>query len=51
MTNLVERTHEMVDFVDARVDIFDMTRCMVPLHAAAALPNIPVPRSNILWRC
>ena len=51
MTKIVERTHEMVDFVDAHVNIFYMTRCMVPQHAAAALPNIPVPRSNILWRC
>jgi hypothetical protein len=33
MINIVERTDEMVHFVDARVDIFKMTR----LHAAAAL--------------
>jgi hypothetical protein len=50
MINIVERTDEMVDFVDAHVDIFDMKRYMVPLHAAAALPNIPLPQSNMLWR-
>jgi hypothetical protein len=51
MTNIVERTHEMVDFVDTFFDIVDMMRCMALLHAAGALPNIPVPRSNILWPC
>ena len=35
----------MVDFVDADVDIFDVTRRMVPLHAAAGLGGVATARS------